>query len=154
MEDSIVIDEAMEEGGGVDDLDEMKKGAAKKKGRGFEEAGSQKSTVKVYESLEDDTGSGGPQRSVEGWIIFITNVHEEAQEEEVRDLFKEYGNVMNMHLNLDRRTGYFKGYAIVQYEKQKEAAEAIASINGYNFLGQELAADWCFVKGGRGSKKH
>lgn len=43
----------------------MKKGAAKKKGRGFEEAGSQKSTVKVYESLEDDTGSGGPQRSVE-----------------------------------------------------------------------------------------
>uniref|UniRef100_A0A914GZG6 RNA-binding protein 8A n=1 Tax=Globodera rostochiensis TaxID=31243 RepID=A0A914GZG6_GLORO len=134
------------------ELDEIKKGVSVKRGRGFE--GSQKSTVQVYESLDEEGSSvGGPQRSVEGWIIFITNVHEEAQEDEVKDLFKEYGSVMNMHLNLDRRTGYFKGYAIVQYESQKEAAEAIAALNGYNFLGQDLRVDWCFVKGGRERKR-
>ncbi len=82
----------------------------------------------------------------------ITNLHEEAQEDEVKDLFKEYGSVQNMHLNLDRRTGYFKGYAIVQYETQQEAANAIEGLNGYNFLGQDLQASWCFVKG-RESKK-
>lgn len=49
---------------------------------------------------------------------------------------------MNMHLNLDRRTGYFKGYAIVQYEKYDEAAKAIEALNGYEFFDLELAANW------------
>ncbi|KAL3081275.1 hypothetical protein niasHT_039752 [Heterodera trifolii] len=149
--EGVVLEETMEENVMDTELDDLKKGAAVKRGRGFE--GSQKSAVQVYETLDEEGSVGGPQRSVEGWIVFVTNVHEEAQEDEVKDLFKEFGNVMNMHLNLDRRTGYFKGYAIVQYESQKEAAEAIAGLNGYDFLGQELRVDWCFVKGGRERKR-
>ncbi|KAL7271260.1 hypothetical protein RUND412_005997 [Rhizina undulata] len=93
------------------------------------------------------TGAGAiAVRSIEGWIVLVTNVHEEASEEDLQERFGEYGDIQNMHLNLDRRTGYVKGYALIEFSTLAEAREAIAQTNGTKLLDQTIYADFAFVR--------
>jgi RNA-binding protein 8A len=84
--------------------------------------------------------------AVEGWVIFVSNLNEEVTEEEVQDKFADFGKVRDVRLNLDHRTGYVKGYALVEFGEYKEAVEAIRDLDGKEWLGNRLNLDFCFVK--------
>lgn len=74
-------------------------------------------------------------------------MHEEATDSDVLDTFNEYGRVINCTVELDRRTGYTKGYALVEYSSRKEAEKAIDEMDGKEVLGKTVRVDWAFMKG-------
>ncbi|QDZ22879.1 RNA-binding protein [Chloropicon primus] len=78
------------------------------------------------------------------YAVFVTGIHEEAEDEDLFEAFSEYGNVVNMALNVDRRTGYAKGYALLEFSSRDEAAEAIEGMNETELLGKVLGVSWAF----------
>ena len=120
------------------------------KGRGHRDRTDGNDSELSRGTIDSTASSGaGPVKSVEGWIVFVWNVHEEAQEEDILDAFGEYGDVRNIHVNLDRRTGFVKGYVLIEYAERKEADAAIKAMNGADMLGQTLGCDFAFREGPR-----
>ena len=68
--------------------------------------------------------------SVEGYVLYVGNVHSEAQEDDINDVFSEFGEVKQVHLNIDKRTGYCRGYALVQMADYDAARDAVQELNG------------------------
>lgn len=101
----------------------------------------------TYSRLTEKEEEGvGPLKSIEGYIVVATGIHEEAQEEELFDTFNQFGDIKNLHLNLDRRTGYAKGYALIEYQSLKEAKKAIESMDNQELLGKKIRVDWAFKR--------
>ncbi|KAL6638103.1 hypothetical protein ACP70R_025675 [Stipagrostis hirtigluma subsp. patula] len=92
----------------------------------------------------------GPQRwfaSIEGWTILVSGVKEDAEEDDLYNVFSEFGHVKDLHFNLERRTGYSKGYALIEYESFEEVQTAIRAMNGTQLLTKTVYVDWAFIRG-------
>lgn len=130
--------------------DRLKSAVTRRKGRGFSSAiadnGPNTNSTMDYEQLPNAEYSGRAQRSIEGWTLFLTGLHEECTEDDLTDLLSEYGLLRGIRLNLDHRTGYVKGYAVVEYNEYEEARRAQENLDGLTFMDGAISADFAFIK--------
>ncbi|ODQ45346.1 hypothetical protein PICMEDRAFT_17811 [Pichia membranifaciens NRRL Y-2026] len=78
----------------------------------------------------------------------MTNLHPETSEDHIYDVFEEYCRVVNLHLNLDKRTGYVKGYAFIEFRKLEDVKEIMELHKHQKFqiLGRTIELDYAFVE--------
>lgn len=69
--------------------------------------------------------------------IYVGNLSFDATEEQVRDLFSEFGTIESLAMINDRDTGRFRGFAFVEME-DSSANAAIKALNGKELDGREL----------------
>jgi cold-inducible RNA-binding protein len=69
--------------------------------------------------------------------IYVGNLPFSADEEQVRALFEQYGNVISVAMITDRETGRFRGFCFVEMEDD-DADAAIEAMNGYDMGGRAL----------------
>lgn len=70
--------------------------------------------------------------------IYIGNLSFQATEDDLREVFAEYGAVSRVSLPTDRETGRKRGFAFVEMEDESKEDEAIADLDGAEWLGREI----------------
>jgi RNA recognition motif-containing protein len=70
--------------------------------------------------------------------IFVGSLSFNATEDDLRQLFGQYGAVERVSILMDRETGRSRGFGFVEMTNDDEADAAIAAINGSTHLGRTL----------------
>ena len=78
--------------------------------------------------------------------IYIGNLSNETVESNLRDLFEPLGVVAEVVLKAHHRTGESLRFGLVDMPDQTEAEQAIAALDGSDFLGRPIKVMPAFVR--------
>ena len=70
--------------------------------------------------------------------IYVGNLDYNLQENELEQLFSEYGEVSSVKIIKDKYTGKAKGFGFVEMPSDEEATNAIEELNGTEVSGRQM----------------
>ena len=73
--------------------------------------------------------------------IYVGNMPYAMTEDELRNLFEQYGTVASASLAIDRETSRVRGFGFVEMPEKAEAEAAIEAINGTEQGGRKLVVN-------------
>lgn len=73
--------------------------------------------------------------------IYVANVPFKANDDELRELFEEFGEVASARIIMDKFTGKSRGFAFVEMPNDDEAKQAISQLNDFDFMGKVLVVN-------------
>ena len=84
--------------------------------------------------------------------IYVGNLPFSATEEEIEELFAQYGEVVSVKLISDRETGRPRGFGFVEMEGDG-VEEAISELDGSDMDGRRLKVSEARPRGDRGPRR-
>ncbi|NJK34749.1 MAG: RNA-binding protein [Oscillatoriales cyanobacterium SM2_2_1] len=70
--------------------------------------------------------------------IYIGNLSFSVTQEDLNEVFAEYGTVKRVQMPIDRETGKKRGFAFVEMESDSEETAAITALDGAQWMGRNL----------------
>jgi RNA recognition motif-containing protein len=70
--------------------------------------------------------------------IYVGNLPYQVTEEDVSNVFAEYGTVKRVQLPTDRETGRFRGFGFIEMSSEDEETAAIDALDGAEWMGRDL----------------
>ncbi|KAJ3020716.1 translation initiation factor eIF3 subunit g [Thoreauomyces humboldtii] len=74
--------------------------------------------------------------------IRITNLSEDAQDQDVKDLVNRFGHTSRVFVSRDRETNACKGFAFVSFYHRDDAEKAMDKLNGFGYDNLILRVEW------------
>lgn len=70
--------------------------------------------------------------------IYIGNLSFDATQQDINEVFTEYGSVKSVKVPTDRETGRVRGFAFVEMGSDSEEQAAIEALDGAEWMGRTL----------------
>lgn len=70
--------------------------------------------------------------------IYVGNLPYSVNEDDLRNLFSEFGEVSNAHVISDRDTGRSKGFGFVEMDNSEDGQKAIEALDGSDLSGRNI----------------
>lgn len=70
--------------------------------------------------------------------IYVGNLSYEVTQEDLSNVFAEYGTVTRVQVPVDRETGRMRGFAFVEMQAEAEETAAIEALDGAEWMGRNL----------------
>ncbi|MEC8678675.1 MAG: RNA-binding protein [Candidatus Margulisiibacteriota bacterium] len=70
--------------------------------------------------------------------IYVGNLSYQVSEEELKEEFKNFGDVKSTKIIIDRETGRSKGFGFVEMEQTEDGENAINQLNGKDLKGRNI----------------
>ncbi|MBX9569806.1 MAG: RNA-binding protein [Candidatus Obscuribacterales bacterium] len=71
--------------------------------------------------------------------LFVGNLAYSVDDATLRDLFKQFGDVVSCNIATDRESGRSRGFGFVDMQSQQEAESAIKGLNGTTLGGRQIS---------------
>lgn len=84
--------------------------------------------------------------------IYVGNLSFQVTQDDIANVFAEYGTVKRVQVPTDRETGRPRGFAFVEMEQEAEEAAAIDALDGAEWMGRNLKVNKAKPREERGGR--